>query len=39
MFTITGYGKVYTFDSLEDAQAAAQRVFETTGAIVGIEAA
>lgn len=39
MFKIIGYGKVYKFATLEEAKDAAQRVFEATGEIVGIEAA
>lgn len=36
-FKITANGKTYKFATLEEANATAQRVFEETGDIVGIE--
>lgn len=39
MFKITGHGKAYKFATLEEAKAAAERVWQELGVIVGIEAA
>ncbi len=36
VFVIEGHGKRYSFATLNDARAAAQRIMDATGVIIGI---